>query len=150
MAITIKHLDIESFEGNFSTLEDCLHFLADKKWEDGFVCKKCGNTNFCKGKTLYARRCTRCKHEESATAHTIFHRCHIPLTEAFRIVYMVCSNPSVSTYEISRQIELRQMTCWKLKSRLMECIKSRGEMDILMNPVLKAGAIQPVGQLTGL
>ena len=136
MALTIKHLDIESFVEKFSTPEDCLHFLADKKWENGFVCKKCGNTNFCKGKTLYARRCTRCKHEESAIAHTIFHRCHIPLTEAFRIVYMVCSNPSVSTYEISRQIELRQMTCWKLKSRLMECLKNKGEVDILNDPTL--------------
>ena len=133
MAISIKNIDIDSFAENFSTTDDCLDFIANKKWEAGFVCKKCGHTNYCKGKTLYARRCTRCKHEESATAHTIFHRCHIPLTEAFRIVYMVCHNPSISTYEISRQMELRQMTCWKLKSRLMECVKSRGEVDILFN-----------------
>ena len=131
MKLFIKDLDIESFGGAFSADEDCLRFLAEKKWEGGFVCKKCGHTNFCKGKSPYSRRCTRCKHEESATAHTIFHRCHIPLTEAFRIVYMVCHDPSVSTYEISRQVELRQMTCWKLKSRLMECIRSRGEVDVL-------------------
>ena len=133
MGIGIKDIDIETFESNFSTIEGCLSFLAAKKWEAGFNCKKCGHTNFCKGKTLFSRRCTRCKHEESATAHTIFHRCHIPLTEAFRIVYMVCHDPSVSTYEISRQIELRQMTCWKLKSRLTECIKNRGEVDVLFN-----------------
>ncbi len=137
MPIIVKHIDIASFAGDFSTSDDCLRFLADKKWENGFICKKCGNTNFCKGKTLHGRRCTRCKHEESATAHTIFHRCHIPITEAFRVVYMVCSNPSVSTYEISRQVELRQMTCWKLKTRLMECIKNRGEVDILFDSGLK-------------
>jgi two-component system, sensor histidine kinase LadS len=133
MAVTFKDLEIDAVADYFSTTEDCLKFLSEKKWADGFVCKKCGHTNFCKGKTPYSRRCTRCKHEESATANTIFHRCHIPITEAFRIVYMVCHDPSVSTYEISRQIELRQMTCWKLKSRLLECIKSRGEMDILFN-----------------
>ncbi len=136
MGDLFKNIDDEEFADKFSTNEDCLHFLADKKWEAGFVCKKCANTNFCKGKTLYARRCTRCKHEESATAHTIFHRCHIPLAEAFRIAYMVCCNPSVSTYELSRQIELRQMTCWKLKSRLVTCLKSRGEVDILSDPTL--------------
>ena len=92
--------------------EECYKFLADQKWANGFVCRTCGNTNFCRGKSLYSRRCTRCKHEESVTAHTIFHRCHIPITDAFRIVHMVCSDQSVSTYEISRQIELRQMTCW--------------------------------------
>lgn len=138
MTINIKHIDIDLFTANFSTIEECLNFIADQKWANGFICRKCGHDNFCKGKTPFARRCTRCKHEESATAHTIFHRCHIPITEAFRIVYMVCHNPSVSTYELSRQIELRQMTCWKLKSRLMDCIKNRGEVDILLDPSLKS------------
>ena len=140
MDILIKQIDIETLEGKFSTMEDCLQFVADKKWETGFVCKKCGHTNFCKGKSPFARRCTRCKHDESATANTIFHRCHIPLTEAFRIVYMVCHDPGISTYEISRQVELRQMTCWKLKNKLMECLKSRGEVDILFHETADAEA----------
>ena len=116
MAVLFKQLDILAPEGFFSTDEDCLKFLAEKKWASGFVCQKCGNTNYCKGKTPFARRCTRCKKEESATANTIFHRCHIPITEAFRIVYLVCHDPAVSTYELSRLLDLRQMTCWKLKS----------------------------------
>ena len=133
MSISFKQLDINELSNIFSNEADCLKFLAEKKWETGFICNKCGNTNFCKGKALYSRRCTRCKTEESATAHTIFHRCHIPITEAFRIVYLVCHDPSVSTYELSRQLDLRQMTCWKLKNRLMDCLKSRGEVDILFN-----------------
>ncbi|MEI7500715.1 MAG: transposase [Bacteroidota bacterium] len=137
MPVIFKQLDIKGLEDHFTTEEHCLQFLAEKKWEKGFTCKKCGNINYCKGKTPYSRRCTRCKHEESARAHTIFHRCHIPITEAFRIVYIVCHDPSVSTYELSRKVELRQMTCWKLKSRLMECIKSRGEVDILFNQTRK-------------
>jgi hypothetical protein len=133
MAVSFKQLDIKALAGSFSGEEACLKFLADKKWEAGYVCKKCGNTNYCKGKTLHSRRCTRCKTEESATAHTIFHRCHIPITEAFRIVYLVCNDPGVSTYELSRLLDLRQMTCWKLKNRLAECIRSRGEIDILFH-----------------
>ncbi len=131
--LAFKKLDLETLNEHFSEEESCLRFLADAKWAEGFVCRNCGNTNYCRGKTPFSRRCTRCKKEESATAHTIFHRCHIPITEAFRIVTMVCHNPEVSTYELSRQIELRQMTCWKLKNRLMECIRSRGEVDLLYN-----------------
>ena len=131
MAIAFKQLDFKELDGYFSREEDCLGFIAERKWQGGFVCRKCGHTNFCKGKKPHSRRCTRCKAEESATAHTIFHRCHIPLTEAFRIVYMVCHDPAVSTYELSRLLDLRQMTCWKLKSRLVECIRDRGEVDIL-------------------
>lgn len=115
----------------FATADECLRFLSDQKWPEGFICRRCGHTNFCRGKTPYSRRCTRCKHEESAKAHTIFHRCHIPITEAFRIIYLVCHDPKVSTYELSRQIELRQMTCWKLKAKLKECLEKRGEIDVL-------------------
>ena len=124
-------LDVARFTEQFSDEDQCLAFLASKKWAEGFVCRTCGHTNFCRGKTPHSRRCTRCKHEESATAHTIFHRCHIPITEAFRMAYLVCTDPRISSYEISRQTEIRQMTCWKLKARLMECLEKKGELDVI-------------------
>jgi hypothetical protein len=133
MPSLFEQIDISLFTKDV----DCLKFLADRKWVNGFTCRKCGNNNFCKGRTLYSRRCTRCKHEESATSHTLFHRCHIPISEAFRIAYMVCNDPGVSTYELSRQIELRQMTCWKMKSRLMECLEKKGQMDVLFESYTK-------------
>jgi hypothetical protein len=129
MKIPFDKLEIKAFASE----EACLKIIAEQKWEEGFTCRKCGNTNYCKGKTLYSRRCTRCKHEESATSHTIFHRCRIDLPEAFKIMYLVCIDPAISTYEISRQMELRQMTCWKLKSKLMECIREKGEIDLLFS-----------------
>ena len=121
------HINIE----DYTTVESCLKMISDQKWMHGYTCSKCGHTNYCRGKSPYSRRCTRCKHEESATAHTIFHRCHIPITEAFRMVFYVCRNPEISSYELSRQLERRQMTCWKLKNKLMECIESKGRIDIL-------------------
>jgi two-component system, sensor histidine kinase LadS len=126
MKTPFNKLEIKSFDSE----EACLKLIADQKWAEGYTCRKCGNINFCKGKTPDSRRCTRCKHEESATSHTIFHRCRVPLPEAFRIMYMVCNNPGISTYELSRQLELRQMTCWKLKSKLIQCIEKKGEIDI--------------------
>ena len=119
-----EHIDIQEFNRRFSTDEACLKFLADYKWKNGFQCKKCGHTNYCKGKTPYARRCTRCKAEESATANTMFHRCRIDLPAAFKITYLVCNNPRISTYELSEEINLRHMTCWRFKSRIMECIEN--------------------------
>lgn len=127
MKIHFEKLDINYFDNE----ETCLELISDQKWAESYICRKCGNTNYCKGKTPYSRRCTRCKHEESATAHTIFHRCRISLPEAFQMMYKVCSDPSISTYELSRQMEIRQMTCWKLKHKLTECIRERGEIDIL-------------------
>ncbi|MCF8302317.1 MAG: transposase [Bacteroidales bacterium] len=122
-------IDIKQLDQPFDTEEQCLEFLAAQKWTDGFVCRNCGHTNYCKGKTPYSRRCTRCKHEESATAHTIFHRCRIPLTKAFELAFMVCEQPGISSYEISRRIDIRQMTCWKFKRKIMECLEHRTDLS---------------------
>lgn len=126
-----KVLDLNEFSGIFGDEEQCLRLISEEKWKDGFVCRKCGHTNYCAGKKPYSRRCTRCKHEESATAHTIFHGCHLPITEAMQIAYTVCGNPEVSSYELSRRLERRQMTCWKFKKKIMECIQNRGELALV-------------------
>ena len=127
----IGNIDLESA---FQNADQCLELLAAEKWKDGYICRKCGNTNYCFGKTLYSRRCTRCKHDESATANTIFHRCKIPLNEAFKIAYIVCNQPDISTYDISRMLKIRQMTCWKFKKRISECLDKKGYFDVMEMP----------------
>jgi hypothetical protein len=112
------------FNENFGRDEDCLAFLSRAKWGETFTCRKCGHHNYCHGKTLYSRRCTSCKHEESATSHTLFHHCRIPLHDAFHIAYLVCRQPDISTYELSRILGPRQMTCWKFKSKVMACLQT--------------------------
>ncbi len=128
IASFFKNLSQEEFNSRFSVNEKCLDFLSNKKWKNGFVCRKCGHTNFCKGKTPFSRRCTKCKHEESASSHTVFHQCKIPIHEAFAIAYMVCISPEISTYEISRVLNIRQMTCWNFKRKIISCIESRNDL----------------------
>jgi hypothetical protein len=128
METLFRKLDLSSFQGKFASEEECLGFLAEAKWKDGFVCRKCGHTHYCSGKSPHSRRCTRCKAEESATAHTIFHRCKIHLPDAFRITFQVCQDDSVSSHELARTLDLRQMTCWKFKKKLTECMERRKDL----------------------
>ena len=107
----------------FVDSEKVFKFVADMKWKEGFVCKKCGHTNFCDGKSPYSRRCTRCKSEESATAHTIFHNLKFPVNKAFYIAYNVCVlGNDISSYNYSDQLGLNQMTCWKFRKRIKDCV----------------------------
>ncbi len=129
MLTIFDKINIKKFETFFNDEEKCLAFLAEEKWQDGYVCKHCGHTRYCSGKTPYARRCTKCKHEESATAHTMFHRCKIHLPDAFRLAHIVCNSPSISTAELSETLDLRQMTCWKFKKKVTQCIENRKDMS---------------------
>lgn len=112
-------IDELEFGRRFGDAGACYAFIAEMKWKDGFVCRKCGNDNYCRGRSPSSRRCTRCKHQESATAHTILHHCRIPVTEAFRIMYSVCCNPSISSGRLSDQEDIRRMTCWKFKKKIL-------------------------------
>lgn len=113
----------DEFLEKFATDSDCLQWLSLYKWEQGFVCKKCGSTNFCDGATPYSRRCTRCKHTESATAHTAFHRCRIPLTEAFDLLFQTIDQSGESIRAVAQKNDLRNMTCWRLTHKFQSCLQ---------------------------
>jgi hypothetical protein len=115
----------------FHSDEKCYEFLADLKWSNGFKCRKCGNSNYCTGKTPHSRRCTRCKTEESASAGTIFHNCKFPVSKSFYIAYHVCKGKQdLSSYEFARRLSLRQMTCWNFKTKIRHAVD---EMNSLSN-----------------
>jgi uncharacterized protein YnzC (UPF0291/DUF896 family) len=124
-----KEISEAQLDELFNNDDKCFEFLADLKWEDGFTCRKCGNTNSCPGKSPHSRRCTKCKTEESATSGTIFHNCKFPVSKAFYIAYTVCKKKEdISTYEYARRLSLRQMTCWKFKTKIKQALE---EIDTL-------------------
>lgn len=129
-AIFNKELTSEQLDELFQSDEKCLEFLADLKWSMGFECRKCGNSNFCQGKTPHSRRCTKCKTEESAAAGTIFHNCKFPVSKAFYIAYNVCKGKDdLSTYEFARRLSLRQMTCWNFKTKIQHAINEMNSLS---------------------
>lgn len=128
MEFLFKKISIEEIATVYTIEEKCLEFIALEKWSEGYICKKCGNTNYCSGKKAYSRRCTRCKTEESATAHTIFHHCRISLPEAFKIAHLVCTNQKISSAELSRNLQIRQMTCLKFKKKINDCLTEKTDL----------------------
>jgi hypothetical protein len=116
-------LSPEQLEQMFQSDEKCLEFLADIKWVNGFICKKCSNTNSCPGREPFSRRCTKCKAKETATNGTIFHGIKFPISKAFYIAYNVCKgHVDILSYEFARRLSLRQMTCWNFKTRIQHAL----------------------------
>jgi hypothetical protein len=113
----------EQLEEIFHNDNKCLKFLANLKWANGFVSKKCGNTNSCPGEEPFSRRCTKCKLKETATNGTIFHGVKFPISKAFYIAYNVCKGKEdISTYGFARRLSLRQMICWNFKTKIQHAL----------------------------
>ncbi len=128
--------ELNKFSVIFKDEESCLRFLDKYKWENGFLCPHCGNNNYCKGKKYLSRRCTRCKKEISPTAHTLFHHCRIPLKTAFKIVYLSCKFPDISSYEMNNILGIRRMTCYHFQKKVKNCMNF-GKDDPLLNKILE-------------
>ncbi|MDP2721985.1 MAG: transposase [Bacteroidales bacterium] len=132
---------IEKFTSVFPDEEHCLDLLAQLKWKEGFVCRHCGHTNWCHGKSVTSRRCTTCKREESATAHTIFHHCRFSLKSAIELSLLLCHIPDISSYELSRQVKLRHMTCYQFQKKMLICQQGQPE-NKLVNELLSEVAVR--------
>ena len=117
-------IDYAVFQLTFPDKRACLDYLSNKKWEEGYVCKKCENTKYCDGNSYLSRRCTKCRYDESPTTYTLFHKCKFDLPKAFYISILIHSqHGEISSYEISRMLKLRQKTCWNFKQKIKTAIK---------------------------
>ena len=81
-----KSVNSLTFYKRFKDDDSCLEYLSMVKWKSGYACKKCLNKNYCSGKLTYSRRCTKCKHDESVTAGTMFDKVKFSLQTCFHII----------------------------------------------------------------
>lgn len=103
-----KGTNIIDFVKQFDIEDRCLRYLSSLKWRRGFFCSKCSNASWSKIKYFYIRRCNKCKHKESATAGTLFHKCKIDLPKDFLIIFLVSTGKKgICSTELSRKLSLR-------------------------------------------
>ena len=120
-----KGVNSIKFNQHFKTDNDCLDYLAEVKWRDGYYCKRCRNDKFCVGKKAYNRRCTKCRYDESPTANTMFKKLKFSILIAFHIVFKISTKKKgMSSLELSNEFELRQKTCWSFKNKVQLSMKS--------------------------
>lgn len=132
--ILIERVSYEEFLSIFPNDTICLQYLENLKWENGYLCKKCGYNGFSNGEKPYSRKCNRCKYTESATAGTLFHSIKFPLNKAFYITYDTFKESNLYTLEeLSEIIDLRKATVWAFRKKVQEMkaekLKERKTLD---------------------
>jgi hypothetical protein len=113
------------FNQRFREDKDCLIYLSNIKWVDGYKCKRCGNDKFSKGKKAQNRRCTKCNYDESPTVGTLFEKLKFSILIAFHIAFKISTKKKgMSSLELSNEFELRQKTCWSFKLKIQKATAS--------------------------
>lgn len=114
------------FNRHFKDDADCYKYLASIKWDvKAYECKRCREKKYCRGKKPFSRRCIKCRYDESPTAGTMFDKCKFSLLVAFHIAFKISTKKKgMSSLELSREFEQRQMTCWEFKWKIQQAMQS--------------------------
>jgi transposase-like protein len=80
--------NLREFEARFATEEACREYLFRLRWPDGFRCPRCGGNQYWPVRTVLLE-CSKCGHQTTVTAGTIFQDTRKPLGDWFRAMYWV-------------------------------------------------------------
>jgi transposase-like protein/predicted RNA-binding Zn-ribbon protein involved in translation (DUF1610 family) len=122
---------LEEFEQEFSTEEDCRDYLFSLRWPHGFVCPKCGNDKYWRVRTVLLE-CTKCHHQVSIVAGTIFQNTRKPLVMWFRAIWWVTAQKNgASALGLQKILGLGSyQTAWTWLHKLRTAMIRPGRDDL--------------------
>ena len=124
----------------FVSEEACLARLERIRWPDGPRCPKCTTTTDVSrfqavGKTGKVRRLYQCgvgRRQFSATAGTLFHDSHLPLTDWLLVIYLMDSSKlRISAKEVERMLGVSYETAWHMRDRVRQAIEKENQKVFL-------------------
>ena len=122
-----KGENLIDFIDRFDSDNACKEYLSELKWADGYQCTKCGHEKYTE-KYGYLRVCTKCKHIESPTANTLFHKVKFGLRKAFMIAFeMSATTKGLSSSQVAKRYGVSRKTAWLFMHKLRVAMRSSGD-----------------------
>jgi transposase-like protein len=108
------------FQARFENETQCLAYLAELRWPDGFDCPECGGSEAWQ---LKARprvwECCGCGAQISVTAGTVFHHSRTPLPKWFLGAYLMGRDTrGASAMLLQRELGISYQTAWTMTKKL--------------------------------
>jgi hypothetical protein len=121
-----KGQNLLEFSDRFKTDENCKEYLAFLKSKTTYKCLKCNHTAYQSLKD-YGRQCNICKHIESATSNTLFHKVKFGVRKAFFICFeMSTTTKSLSASYMGVRYGVTEKTARLFMLKVREAMSSSG------------------------
>jgi transposase-like protein len=125
------------FERMFTTEEQCIQYIMELKWPEGYECPRCKNKFYWLGKKKRII-CSKCEFQTTVISGTIFEQTNKPLMLWFRAIWwMVAQKNGVSAVGLQKILGLgsyQTAWTWLQKLRLLTVVPDRqklsGEVEV--------------------
>jgi transposase-like protein len=133
----VHQLTAAQFEAMFPDEEACKAYLVARRWPEGVICPRCGNSDLYDAssyKTFHwqCRACAPDGYRFSVIAGTIFENTNKPLRDWYRVAHlMLVSKKGMSALQIMRYMgfgsyKTAWLMCHKIRTALIEDIEQLG------------------------
>ena len=135
-------MDLLQVMERFPTQEACVEHLEKIRWGNTPYCPHCDSTSVGRRTESEIGRigrynCHDCRASFKVTCGTVFHGTKIPLQKWFLAISLILNaKKSLSSYQLSRDLDLNQKTAWYILTRI------RAEMANKTNPIVLKGIIE--------
>lgn len=121
-----ESITFTAFRSRFATEADCREYLFQTRFPEGFVCPKCGCTEYYLIRSRHTCQCKHCRRQTSVTAGTVMHRTHLPLTVWFWAIYLCATDKrGISAAALSEQLSICYESAWYLLKRIRSAMSDR-------------------------
>jgi transposase-like protein len=111
----------------FASADNCLDFLAVRRWPEGVICPTCGSkeVRFLPTRLIWECKAKHAKKQFSIKVGSIFEDSAIGLDKWLTAIWMIanCKN-GISSYEIHRALGVTQKTAWFMLHRIRVALRA--------------------------
>lgn len=117
----------------FADADNCLKYMAVRRWPEGVVCPTCGRTDvtFLANQRKWQCKSAHAKRQFTAKVGTIFEDSPLGLEKWLPAVWIITNAKNgVSSYELSRSLGVTQKTAWFMLHRIREALRNGSFLKI--------------------
>lgn len=124
--MSYQEMSLLPFKKKYPSERACRKALEKFRWPDGFICPKCAHSKSSRIATRTLLQCSRCHHQVSLTAHTVFHKTRTPLVKWFWAIHLVSQDKGgVSAMRLAKQLDLGYKTAWLMLHKTRNAMAQR-------------------------
>ena len=123
-----KIMTVQQFRARFGEEDQCVRYLTQARWPQGFACPRCGGDSrgYMRAKRVY--ECRACGYQASVTAGTILHKTRTPLKDWFWAIYrMSQGKKGISALQLSKEIGVHYATAGLMQPKIRKAMADRAQ-----------------------
>lgn len=119
-----KTIPVFEFFKLFPDEASAVKFVEEQVWPDGVKCRFCGSDKTSPRPHRHGHRCKSCSKDFTVRHGTIFEQSRLLLVKWLYAIYLMqTSRKSISSLQLSREMDVTQKTAWFLLYRIREACK---------------------------